>query len=105
MSNSLLSWPAKHQWQADDSTSKCHLCNLAFGLTIRRHHCRGCGMIFCNKCSEYQLAHPFENNRPVRACRSCYNLLITHTNFDLDFDHRADVEQNNISEYQQDQEA
>lgn len=87
--SSLLSWPDKSLWQPDEMASKCFICNVGFNLTTRRHHCRGCGLIFCSKCSDFKLAHPNDGNRPVRACSSCYNLVITSTSYNYQTTHFA----------------
>jgi len=39
------------QSAVDDS--RCRLCNIVFGLTDRRHHCRSCGHAICGKCSVF----------------------------------------------------
>lgn len=43
-----------------------------------KHHCRNCGEIFCNSCSE-QLA-PLPNDqgqfgKPVRVCDGCWEII------------------------------
>ncbi len=45
-------------WIEDDSVVECYQCHTKFGwlsflaLPLRRHHCRGCGRIFCDACSK-----------------------------------------------------
>ena len=41
-----------------------HSCGVGFGLLVRRHHCRGCGQIFCNTCAPRNALEP-------RLCLSC----------------------------------
>ena len=31
------------QWQKDSDAKTCNACKKAFGLFVRRHHCRRCG--------------------------------------------------------------
>ncbi|XP_064632775.1 rabenosyn-5-like [Lineus longissimus] len=40
-------------WAPDADVNLCPTCGKAFTLTRRRHHCRLCGGIMCNKCSEF----------------------------------------------------
>eukprot|EP01048_Picozoa_sp_COSAG05_P010974 COSAG05_NODE_1002_length_6238_cov_4.988597_3_plen_786_part_00 len=51
--------PESH-WQPDSHASECPGCQRQFGLFLRKHHCRGCGQVFCNSCSRHylQLATP-----------------------------------------------
>ena len=42
-------------WIDDDSVDECYKCHTSFGWYIRRHHCRGCGRIFCYDCSKYTI--------------------------------------------------
>ncbi len=42
-------------WIEDDSVDECYKCKAQFGYFFRRHHCRGCGRIFCYDCSKYQI--------------------------------------------------
>lgn len=37
-------------WQEDSGVKACPLCETKFTFFNRRHHCRKCGKIFCNKC-------------------------------------------------------
>ena len=39
-------------WQPNNSSTKCENldCETQFGLFNRKHHCRKCGKIFCDKC-------------------------------------------------------
>lgn len=42
-------------WVDDESVDECYQCHSAFTWYIRRHHCRGCGRIFCYNCSKYTI--------------------------------------------------
>ncbi|CAG8578740.1 140_t:CDS:2, partial [Dentiscutata heterogama] len=40
------------KWEDDASVTSCPLCETQFGkITNRRHHCRLCGRVVCEKCS------------------------------------------------------
>lgn len=41
------------QWAPDADANLCMTCGKSFSLTRRRHHCRLCGRILCNKCSHF----------------------------------------------------
>ena len=46
-------------WSSDDTANTCTSCNKPFdALLNRRHHCRLCGKIFCNKCSAFRALIP-----------------------------------------------
>lgn len=52
------------KWAPDTDASLCMTCGKQFTLTRRRHHCRLCGRILCNKCSHflpYDLAKKLTN--------------------------------------------
>ncbi|EDQ89478.1 uncharacterized protein MONBRDRAFT_25157 [Monosiga brevicollis MX1] len=61
-------------WQPDKDAPDCNSCHKAFSVTLRRHHCRVCGQIFCHDCSNFyeQLAN---KKQPTRACRLCVSIL------------------------------
>jgi hypothetical protein len=41
-------------WQLDADATQCPGCQRRFNLfTLRKHHCRGCGVIFCAGCSRF----------------------------------------------------
>lgn len=54
----------------------CLECGLKFSLTNRKHHCKHCGRLLCNKCSsrETHIAK-FNVTKPVRVCELCYTVL------------------------------
>lgn len=46
-------------WVPDEEVTACQECHTAFNLINRRHHCRACGRVVCNKCSPNKLPlHP-----------------------------------------------
>eukprot|EP01117_Protostelium_nocturnum_P010394 TRINITY_DN3739_c0_g1_i1.p2 TRINITY_DN3739_c0_g1~~TRINITY_DN3739_c0_g1_i1.p2 ORF type:complete len:431 (+),score=119.20 TRINITY_DN3739_c0_g1_i1:418-1710(+) len=57
-----------NNWMEDGDATHCPLCNVAFTLFKRKHHCRRCGGIFCNKCST---SRHFIHMQPARICDSC----------------------------------
>lgn len=70
------------QWLDDSARTKCALCDATFGTFTRKHHCRRCGEIVCDKCSGHtkNVAHPAvkpkakeAEKQPVRVCDACFN--------------------------------
>ncbi|CAN8007831.1 unnamed protein product [Ixodes pacificus] len=54
----------------------CHRCRVQFTLVQRKHHCRNCGQIFCQKCSSQMAPIPrFGIEKEVRVCEACYEKL------------------------------
>lgn len=39
------------EWESDVDAKDCRRCDRRFGLLNRRHHCRRCGLIVCDRCS------------------------------------------------------
>lgn len=61
------------KWMPDSHASSCCACNAEFYVTRRRHHCRGCGKIFCASCSSFYACVPrFGYMEPVRLCGRCF---------------------------------
>ncbi|XP_053281951.1 RUN and FYVE domain-containing protein 2 isoform X1 [Pleuronectes platessa] len=62
-------------WLKDKEASQCKLCEKEFSISRRKHHCRNCGEIFCNGCSDNELPLP-ASPKPVRVCDTCHALLL-----------------------------
>lgn len=45
----------EYTWEADTNAKSCRLCVRKFGLLLRRHHCRRCGLVVCDKCSPWKV--------------------------------------------------
>ena len=43
----------------------CQVCTKDFHLLRRRHHCRGCGEVYCNDCA------PVHTQLKLRLCADC----------------------------------
>lgn len=64
-------------WRDDSNIIYCEACFKKFGVFDRRHHCRDCGGVFCNKCmSHCKLPHR-GFNRPTRVCNFCLKFVQT----------------------------
>ena len=89
------------QWVDDTNINVCYSCHEEFGFFIRKHHCRGCGRIFCDKCSRWKISYKniphgviisrneyckfwgLNNHREKdkelivkhRSCQNCFNLF------------------------------
>lgn len=51
-----------------------------FTLYERKHHCRNCGQVFCNKCSRFESEiSRLRILKPVRVCQSCYATIRHHS--------------------------
>ncbi|KAL4711825.1 hypothetical protein ACJJTC_005994 [Scirpophaga incertulas] len=65
--------PAEAPWADSDL---CQECGTKFTLTMRKHHCRHCGRMLCNKCSSQDIPIlKFNMNKPQRVCEICFNVL------------------------------
>ncbi|XP_041744385.2 RUN and FYVE domain-containing protein 2 isoform X3 [Coregonus clupeaformis] len=62
-------------WLNDKDATHCKLCEKEFSISRRKHHCRNCGEIFCNACSDNELPLP-ASPKPVRVCDTCHALLL-----------------------------
>ena len=82
-----------YTWIKDKNIENCYRCNKKFGLIVRKHHCRSCGKIFCNECSNFWCKIPdcinklkdetwnfnvlnYFNNNEQRVCYKCYKSII-----------------------------
>ncbi|XP_053559369.1 WD repeat and FYVE domain-containing protein 3 isoform X2 [Bombina bombina] len=64
---------AADHWVKDEGMDSCSGCTVRFSLTERRHHCRNCGQLFCQKCSRFQSEiKRLKISSPVRVCQNCY---------------------------------
>lgn len=43
--------PKQYVWESDLDAKECRGCRRRFGFLVRRHHCRCCGLIHCDRCS------------------------------------------------------
>eukprot|EP00966_Prymnesium_polylepis_P235412 5444669-Prymnesium_polylepis.1 len=60
----------REQWAADRNYPQCHLCKSKFNMWNRRHHCRICGLVFCERCSPHSVSTSVSSaNAPVSAPR------------------------------------
>ncbi|KAI8146529.1 FYVE zinc finger-domain-containing protein [Fennellomyces sp. T-0311] len=80
--------PRTFTWESDTEARECRRCARRFGLLVRRHHCRRCGLIVCDKCSSSRTYlspseilqdpnGPFESLQVLashhqRVCDKCY---------------------------------
>ncbi|KAF3856426.1 hypothetical protein F7725_017149 [Dissostichus mawsoni] len=53
----------------------CMNCTSDFSLTLRRHHCHGCGRIVCRSCSRNRYPLKYMKDRIAKVCDHCYNEL------------------------------
>ncbi|XP_019941925.2 FYVE, RhoGEF and PH domain-containing protein 5b isoform X2 [Paralichthys olivaceus] len=53
----------------------CMNCTADFSLTLRRHHCHGCGRIVCRSCSRNRYPLKYMKDRMAKVCDHCYSEL------------------------------
>lgn len=80
----VFSWSVTEQpgrgmadhWLKDEGADQCIGCHVRFTLYERKHHCRACGKVFCNKCSRFESEiSRLRILKPVRVCQNCYETL------------------------------
>jgi len=59
-------------WIPDNIVDNCSLCYVKFTLVRRKHHCRLCGFVICDDCSENRIVLQNISKKPVRVCDSCF---------------------------------
>ncbi|KAI7889412.1 uncharacterized protein EV154DRAFT_423831 [Mucor mucedo] len=71
------------QWQKDEKVNTCSFknCPHTFNWFQRKHHCRGCGQIYCNTHSGNRLPLFDKEAKPVfsRVCDNCFYHLAAHS--------------------------
>ncbi|VDL76202.1 unnamed protein product [Nippostrongylus brasiliensis] len=66
-----ISKHSSRTWLDDSAAINCTSCGKVFSLTVRKHHCRVCGLIFCNPCSA-KTTQIASHKNPVRVCDNCF---------------------------------
>ncbi|KZS97901.1 hypothetical protein SISNIDRAFT_523239 [Sistotremastrum niveocremeum HHB9708] len=82
--------PLHAQWDRDETASHCKECKRRFTFLLRKHHCRKCGHIFCDRCSASRVhlepsdvvrdpgstptEVPHTPDSLFRVCQSCHDL-------------------------------
>lgn len=85
--SNLLKNKYSRAWLKDSQVNECMRCNIEFGTWVRKHHCRNCMRIYCNKCTPYRKKIPttwnHENlNEAVRLCYLCSQQVEVLNNLD-----------------------
>jgi len=62
-------------WQSDEMVKVCSLCRNKFNQLRRKHHCRSCGGIFCNKCCLEKVPLPQFCLETERVCNRCLPIV------------------------------
>ena len=70
----------KANWVPDKEAIACLACEKSFNSFRRKHHCRLCGQVFCNSCSQQKTTKGKGGEilaKPQRACMACYTEVNT----------------------------
>jgi len=70
---------SSYVWKDSRECTHCKDCVQEFTLTRRKHHCRNCGDVFCQRCSDNQMELP-SHAKPVRVCDRCFSFLLERCN-------------------------
>ncbi|TYZ63933.1 hypothetical protein PybrP1_002899 [[Pythium] brassicae (nom. inval.)] len=63
-------------WVPDAVVGSCTICQSAFKVYFRRHHCRRCGAVVCGNCSgQRSLLFVGDSAREERVCNPCFKVL------------------------------
>jgi hypothetical protein len=57
-----------NKWMPSSEVDSCFGCSEPFSFFKRKHHCRVCGLVFCNDCASLYV---LIDGVPLRACQSC----------------------------------
>ena len=74
----LATFQRKQHWVSDVKATHCALagCGKPFNMRVRRHHCRMCGLVFCDEHSSRRLrlgpdSKPSDTGEMQRVCDGC----------------------------------
>lgn len=60
-------------WVINSEMNYCMVCSTAFGMFTYQHHCKACGNIVCDTCSQSRAPiAEIEALGPKRVCLQCY---------------------------------
>lgn len=65
-------------WMPDSNSKECHDCGYKFSTIRRKHHCRICGQIFCNRCCSKKIDGDqigYQHGTRVRCCNYCHKMV------------------------------
>eukprot|EP01046_Picozoa_sp_COSAG06_P075227 COSAG06_NODE_23396_length_693_cov_0.691919_1_plen_96_part_01 len=70
-------------WTPDEQRETCMDCMTPFSFFVWKHHCRFCGEVFCDPCSQKVFplvaeGKPQEDARDERVCNDCHTELIAN---------------------------
>merc|ERR1712185_118854 len=78
----------RESWVPDDDVTECSGCQTKFRFFTRKHHCRACGLVFCDSCTRYRIHYTAEARvcedgyveKEKRVCQPCYaRIYVTKT--------------------------
>ncbi|KAG5857870.1 hypothetical protein ANANG_G00023980 [Anguilla anguilla] len=77
--------PHRKDWIPDHQQPVCMVClRERFTMFNRRHHCRRCGRLVCNACSEHRMAVEGCAEEAARVCDQCYSFFHLDAEGDVD---------------------
>ena len=63
-------------WVPSSYSDACQGCKSVFSIFLRKHHCRHCGLLFCDSCTSYRWQlNLLDPVKPSRVCKSCLDSL------------------------------
>ena len=85
----------KNNWVPDSEAKSCHECKKGFGITVRKHHCRACGNVFCKKCTGGKTVLAQGPGHAQRVCNGCLSKSLQSDNIKFEEQKKLDVKKRN----------
>ncbi|XP_008798841.1 uncharacterized protein LOC103713621 isoform X2 [Phoenix dactylifera] len=80
-------------WVID--ATHCQGCSSQFTFINRKHHCRRCGGLFCNSCTQQRMVLRGQGDSPVRICDPCKQIEEA-ARFELRYGHKSRAAKGNL---------
>lgn len=85
-------------WIPDEHSPNCMLCMSQFTFWNRRHHCRKCGVLVCNSCSNFKLELSiYGYSNPERVCNNCFSKMKAMENTAAKIHEKPELDDNRSS--------